>query len=79
MIGNRVFGCDECQRCCPHNRNAVGNTTPEFQPKPELLTLSRENILAMTQDEFSRIFSHSAVKRAKLAGLQRNAKLIHNA
>lgn len=79
VIGNRVFGCDECQRCCPHNRNAVGNTTPEFQPKPELLTLSRENILAMTQDEFSRIFSHSAVKRAKLAGLQRNAKLIHNA
>ncbi len=75
VIGNRVFGCDECQKCCPHNRHAVGNTTPEFQPKPELLSLTRDRILAMTQEEFSRLFSHSAVKRAKLAGLQRNALL----
>lgn len=78
VIGNRVYGCDECQKCCPHNRNAVGNTTPEFQPKPELLSLSLDDILTMTQDQFSTMFSHSAVKRAKLAGLQRNARLIHN-
>lgn len=78
VIGNRVYGCDECQKCCPHNLNAVGNTTPEFQPKPELLSLTRDDILTMTQEQFSSIFSHSAVKRAKLAGLQRNAKIMHN-
>ena len=78
VIGNRVYGCDECQKCCPHNSGAVGNSTPEFQPKPELLALTRDDILSMTQEQFSNLFSHSAVKRAKLAGLQRNAKLMHN-
>ena len=76
VIGNRVYGCDECQRCCPHNRHAVGNTTAEFQPRPELLSLTIDNILEMTQEQFSTLFSHSAVKRAKLAGLQRNARAI---
>ncbi len=76
VIGNHVYGCDECQKCCPHNREAAGNTTAEFQPKPELLTLSLDDILSMTQEQFSSVFSHSAVKRAKLAGLQRNARLI---
>ena len=78
VIGNRVYGCDECQKCCPHNRDAVGNTTPEFQPLPELLTLTLDDILSMSQEQFSRLFSHSAVKRAKLAGLQRNALVIKN-
>lgn len=76
VIGNRVYGCDECQKCCPHNRNAVGNSTPEFQPKPQLLSLTTGDILAMTQEEFSQVFSHSAIKRAKLTGLRRNARLI---
>lgn len=76
VIGNHVYGCDECQKCCPHNRNAMGNTTPEFQPKPELLSITLDDILEMTQEQFSTLFSHSAVKRAKLAGLQRNARTV---
>lgn len=78
VIGNRVYGCDECQKCCPHNRNAVGNTTAEFQPSPSLLSLTHNEILAMTQEQFSHLFSHSAIKRAKLAGLKRNASMLNN-
>ena len=41
-------------------------------PRSELLTLSAEQVATLSQPEFSRIFSHSAIKRAKLAGLLRN-------
>lgn len=75
-IGNRVFGCDTCQQVCPHNSQAQPTTVPEFQPSDEFLGLTKEKILHITQPDFSRIFSHSAVKRTKLAGLQRNARLL---
>lgn len=74
VLGNRVFGCDECQKCCPHNRHAHPTTIAELQPTDDFLSLTRERIAQMDQAEFSRLFSHSAVKRAKLAGLQRNLK-----
>ena len=46
---------------------------PEFEPRPELLELTRDDLLSMDQQRFSTLFRHSAIKRAKLAGLQRNA------
>lgn len=75
VLGNRVFGCDECQKCCPHNRHAQPTTVTELHPSDDFLALTRECLAQMDQAEFSRLFSHSAVKRAKLAGLKRNLSL----
>lgn len=71
----RVYGCDICQEVCPMNASALrGEVIAELQPREELLRLTRHSIEEMEQPEFSRLMSHSAIKRAKLAGLKRNCR-----
>ena len=71
-LNGKVYGCDVCQNVCPHNLNAPTTQIAEFLPRKEILDLTHDDIDAMTQEEFSRIFSRSAIKRTKLTGLQRN-------
>lgn len=71
-LGNTVYGCDICQEVCPHNRQVMLSNIKAFSPRPEVLSLTREEILNMEQPEFSRLFKGSAIKRTKLAGLKRN-------
>lgn len=73
LSDKKIYGCDICQNVCPHNRGAGAPIAPEFRPSPGLMDLSLDDVLAMNQEDFSRIFRGSAVKRAKLSGLLRNA------
>ncbi|MCM1163121.1 MAG: tRNA epoxyqueuosine(34) reductase QueG [Muribaculaceae bacterium] len=73
QLSDRVYGCDVCQEVCPWNSHAPITEIAEFAPRPAILALSREDIMDMEQEEFSGLFRHSAIKRAKLAGLKRNA------
>lgn len=71
-MGNTFYGCDRCQQACPWNRFATPNTTPELQPREELLAMTAERWEHLTQEEYQRLFKGSAVKRAKYVGLKRN-------
>lgn len=78
-----LYGCDICQRVCPHNSDTEASMRdveirdveirPEFSPREEIASLTKERISEMTQEEFSRLFRNSPIKRTKLAGLRRNA------
>lgn len=76
VLGNHVYGCDICQQVCPWNRFATPNRTVEFQPSEAFLSLDKERLSSLTEDEFKVIFRHSAVKRAGYKGLKRNLEAI---
>jgi len=70
LAGN-AFGCDICQEVCPWN-NAPATAHPAFAPRDEYRATPISDLLRYEQSDFSRLFRKSAVKRAKLAGMQRN-------
>jgi epoxyqueuosine reductase len=73
-MGNRVFGCDICQEVCPFNGvRAQTSRNAAFLPRPGL-DLTLEQLLCMTAEEYGQLFANSAVRRAKLTGLRRNAE-----
>ncbi|BEH00001.1 tRNA epoxyqueuosine(34) reductase QueG [Bacteroides sedimenti] len=75
-IGDHLYGCDDCQRCCPWNRFATPNLIPDFQPSKAFLLMERSDWAGLTVEQYRTLFKGSAVKRAKYDGLMRNFKAI---
>jgi hypothetical protein len=71
-MGSTIYGCDRCQTACPWNKFATPNTTPEFQPKSELLAMTKDDWHNLTIEQYRALFKGSAVKRVKFDGLKRN-------
>jgi epoxyqueuosine reductase len=70
-----AFGCDICQEVCPWNREPAA-PHPAFAPRDAYRATPVTDLLRFGQAEFSALFTKSAIKRAKLAGMRRNVKAL---
>jgi epoxyqueuosine reductase len=75
-MGTNAFGCDICQEVCPWNDGRPPAPHPAFVARDEYRATPITDLLRLTQADFSALFRRSAVKRAKLSGMQRNVEAI---
>ena len=74
-LGGNIFGCDICQEVCPWN-HAPADGHPAFAAREAYGATPITDLLRFEQPEFSALFAKSAIKRAKLAGMQRNVAAV---
>jgi len=64
LIGNRIFGCDDCQLVCPWNKFAQRNDEPDFRARNDLDKATLAELFAWTEDEFLQRTEGSAIRRS---------------
>jgi len=63
LMGNRIFGCDDCQFVCPWNRYAQFSQEDDFSPRPGLDAAQLLELFSWTEEEFMRRTEGSAIRR----------------
>ncbi len=71
-IGNRIFGCDDCQMVCPWNRYAKASQERDFSPRHELDKPDLLELMSWTEAEWSTRTEGMALRRAGYRGWIRN-------
>ncbi len=71
-MGNRIFGCDDCQLICPWNKFAVRFDEPDFKARNDLDKATLADLFAWTEQQFLERTEGSAIRRAGYLGWLRN-------
>jgi epoxyqueuosine reductase len=72
LLGNRIYGCDDCQLACPWNKFAKPAVLADFDVRPGMAGAPIAQLLAWDEDEFLRRTEGSAIRRIGFARWRRN-------
>ena len=72
LIGDRIFGCDDCLEACPWNRFAQVSRESAFAARRSTSGMALRNYLSLSDEEFRMLFRNSPIKRIKRRGFLRN-------
>jgi epoxyqueuosine reductase len=71
LIGDRIYGCDDCLEACPWNRFASVSREASFAARPAI-GMALRDYLALDEEKFRELFRRSPIKRIKRRGFLRN-------
>jgi epoxyqueuosine reductase len=72
LIGDRIYGCDDCLDACPWNRFAGVARESAFSARRSTVGMALRDYLDLNDEQFRAMFRHSPIKRIKRRGFLRN-------